>query len=85
MYGGEIFALLGHNGAGKTTTIKMVIGLLEATSGRIVFQKKNLALNRKDLHHKIGVCPQENILYDTLTVLEHFKLFAALRTSSSSP
>ena len=26
MYGGEIFALLGHNGAGKTTTIKTVIG-----------------------------------------------------------
>jgi ABC-type multidrug transport system ATPase subunit len=51
MYGGEIFALLGHNGAGKTTTIKMVIGLLEATSGRMVFQKKNLALNRKNLHH----------------------------------
>ena len=37
MYAGEIFALLGHNGAGKTTTIKMVIGLLEATSGRMIF------------------------------------------------
>jgi ABC-type multidrug transport system ATPase subunit len=57
MYAGEIFALLGHNGAGKTTTIKMVIGLLEATSGRMVFEKKDLALNRRSLHHKIGVCP----------------------------
>lgn len=37
MYGGEIFALLGHNGAGKTTTIKMVIGLLESNSGRMIF------------------------------------------------
>ena len=37
MYGGEIFALLGHNGAGKTTTIKMIIGLLEASSGRMIF------------------------------------------------
>ena len=75
MYGGEIFALLGHNGAGKTTTIKMLIGILEATSGRIVFQKKDLSLNRRKLHHQIGVCPQENILYDSLTVLEHFHLF----------
>ena len=37
MYGGEIFALLGQNGAGKTTTIKMVIGLIEASGGRLVF------------------------------------------------
>ena len=37
MFGGEIFALLGHNGAGKTTTIKTVIGQLEATNGRMVF------------------------------------------------
>jgi len=51
MYGGEIFALLGHNGAGKTTTIKMIIGLLESTSGRMIFQKKNLGLNRRNLHH----------------------------------
>ena len=57
MYGGEIYALLGHNGAGKTTTIKMVIGLLEATDGRMIFQNKNLALNRSELHNSIGVCP----------------------------
>ena len=42
MFGGEIFALLGHNGAGKTTTIKMVIGQLEASSGHIIFKKKDL-------------------------------------------
>ena len=79
MYGGEIYALLGHNGAGKTTTIQMVIGLLEASNGRMIFQNRNLAMNRRHLHHQIGVCPQENILYDSLTVMEHFRLFAALR------
>ena len=72
MYPGQIFALLGHNGAGKTTTIKMIIGLIESTSGQMVFKNKNLALNRGQLHNQIGVCPQENILYDQLTVLEHF-------------
>ena len=72
MYPGQIFALLGHNGAGKTTTIKMIIGLIESTSGQMIFKNKDLALNRRQLHNQIGVCPQENILYDQLTVLEHF-------------
>jgi len=49
MYSGEIFALLGHNGAGKTTTIKMIIGELESTSGRMIFRNKNLAVHRKKL------------------------------------
>jgi len=79
MFAGEIFALLGHNGAGKTTTIKMIIGLIESTAGRMIFQKTDLSANRGRLHHQIGVCPQESILYDQLTVLEHFYLFSALR------
>ena len=45
----------------------------------MIFKDKNLALNRRHLHSSIGVCPQENILYDALTVMEHFRLFAALR------
>lgn len=84
MYGGEIYALLGHNGAGKTTTIKMIIGLLEASGGRMLFKDKNLALNRSELHNTIGVCPQENILYDALTVMEHFRLFASLRATKTA-
>ena len=85
MYGGEIFALLGHNGAGKTTTIKIIIGELEATSGQMMFMNKNLALNRKTLQPKIGICPQDNILYGTLTVAEHFTLFDNLRSTVSEP
>ena len=45
----------------------------------MIFKNKNLALNRRELHSSIGVCPQENILFGALTVIEHFKLFAALR------
>ena len=50
----------------------------------MIFQKKNLAQNRRNLHHRIGICPQENILYEQLTVLEHFKLYAQLRAPSDA-
>ena len=42
---GELFALLGHNGAGKTTTIKMLVGLLRPTDGRIEVGPYDVAKN----------------------------------------
>jgi ABC-type multidrug transport system ATPase subunit len=67
--------LLGHNGAGKTTTLQMITGLMEETSGRINFLGCDLQAYRRFLQPKIGVCPQENILFDLLSVKEHFQLF----------
>eukprot|EP00919_Chromeraceae_sp_WS-2016_P038260 GHVR01091348.1.p1 GENE.GHVR01091348.1~~GHVR01091348.1.p1 ORF type:complete len:1651 (+),score=360.83 GHVR01091348.1:1813-6765(+) len=77
MFSGEIFALLGHNGAGKTTTMSMMTGMIPFTSGRISVFGRDLPCVevRKDL----GVCPQHDVLWDTLTVLEHLRLFAAFR------
>lgn len=41
---GEIFGLLGSNGAGKTTTFRMIMGLLDATSGKITLDGKKLII-----------------------------------------
>jgi ABC-2 type transport system ATP-binding protein len=65
---GEIFGLLGPNGSGKSTTIKMLLGLLHISSGRIaVFGKPPTDVNTK---RRIGVLPEESYLYPFLTARE---------------
>jgi len=59
---GEIFALLGPNGAGKTTTISMIVGLLSPDSGSIEGGQSG--------GRAIGLCPQEIIIWETLTCFE---------------
>jgi len=81
MYSGQIFALLGHNGAGKTTTIQMLTGMLEPSSGLMQFLGLDLVSERELLQAKIGVCPQDNVLFDLLSVYEHFQLFQSLKNA----
>ena len=60
---GKCVSLLGPNGAGKTTTLKMLSGLLEATSGTILFQGKKNA----DLRPFIGFLPQYPAFYNWMS------------------
>jgi ABC-type multidrug transport system ATPase subunit len=71
MYPGQIFALLGHNGAGKTTTLKMLTGMLEPTDGDMTLFGRDMVLERNEVALNLGICPQDNVLYDLLTVEEH--------------
>ena len=65
---GEIFGLLGPNGSGKTTTIKMLLGLLYPTKGRIsVFGKPPTDVSVKS---RIGFLPEESYLYRFLVAHE---------------
>jgi ABC-2 type transport system ATP-binding protein len=64
----EVFGFLGPNGAGKTTSIKMMVGLLRPTSGRVLFDG---AETRAIPKGRIGICPQELVLWDTLTCREN--------------
>ncbi|MHC4976609.1 MAG: ABC transporter ATP-binding protein [Planctomycetota bacterium] len=73
---GEIFGLLGPNGSGKSTTIKMMLGLLHITSGRIaVFGKPPSDVQTK---RRIGVLPEESYLYPFLTARETLDYYAKL-------
>jgi ABC-2 type transport system ATP-binding protein len=56
---GEIFALLGPNGAGKTTLIGVVCGTVNATSGTVIADGHDIAVDYRAARAKIGLVPQE--------------------------
>lgn len=72
---GEIYGLLGPNGAGKTTTINILCNLLRADSGKITINNLPISEATKSL---IGVAPQENLLYKSLSCEENLNFFAQI-------
>jgi len=68
---GEVFGFLGPNGAGKTTSIKMMVGLLKPTKGRVLIGGEEIESVEKG---KIGVCPQDLVIWDGLTCEENIAL-----------
>lgn len=81
---GEIFSLLGHNGAGKTTLMGIMSGLHEPTSGSAQINGFDVQKDMTAIRQTLGVCPQHDILFDDLTVLEHIRLFASIKGVSGS-
>jgi len=73
---GEVFGLLGPNGSGKSTTVKMLLGLLYPTAGRLsVLGKSPRAV---EIKRRIGYLPEETYLYKYLTAFETLDFFGAL-------
>lgn len=64
---GSMFGFLGANGAGKTTTLKMLMGLLQPTSGSVTIEDIDVATNPTEIKSKVGYLPDEVFLYDYLT------------------
>jgi ABC-2 type transport system ATP-binding protein len=69
IHAGEIFGFLGPNGAGKTTSINMICGLMTPDSGEVLIHGKSV-LNDGGITRRVGVCPQEIILWERLTCFE---------------
>jgi ABC-2 type transport system ATP-binding protein len=75
---GEIYGLLGANGAGKTTTIKMLCGLLEATTGQMELAGERGSLRTPAVRSRIGYMSQKFSLYDDLSIGENLNFFAGV-------
>jgi len=76
---GECFGLLGPNGAGKTTTISMLTGLFMPTDGVAYVGGYDIRTEMDKIHQVIGICPQFDILWDTLTVKETLLFYSRLK------
>lgn len=76
---GEVYALLGPNGAGKTTTIKMIAGLINPTSGKVLLDGKELSNQNKAYQNLSAVLEGTRNVYWRLTPLENLYYFANLR------
>jgi ABC-2 type transport system ATP-binding protein len=73
---GEIFGLLGPNGSGKSTTIKLILGLLFPTSGRVLVFDQDASETSKN--ERIGYLPEESYLYKFLTAEETLDFYGRL-------
>lgn len=71
-----LFGFLGGNGAGKTTTFRMILGLLDATSGEITWNGEKIDYDKS---HLIGYLPEERGLYPKLKVKEQLIYLGRLR------
>lgn len=73
VYEGEVFGFLGPNGAGKTTAINMMCGLLKPDAGQIAVHGVLITSGNADARARVGMCPQDIILWERLTCLEQLQ------------
>jgi ABC-2 type transport system ATP-binding protein len=76
---GEITGYLGPNGSGKSTTVKILAGLLHASSGHIFYRGRNVFDDPIGFRQRLGYVPEEPNLYGYLTGLEYLQLAGGLR------
>lgn len=75
---GEIFGFVGPNGAGKTTTMRIICGLLEATSGKVFADGIDVINKPRELKSRIGYMPDFFGVYDDLKVIEYLEFYASI-------
>ncbi|CAN2254646.1 ABC transporter ATP-binding protein [Bacillus vallismortis] len=75
---GDIYGFLGRNGAGKTTTIRMLLGLIKPTHGKIEIFGEDLHRNKKDILRRIGSIVEVPGFYGNLTAKENLEINAKI-------
>jgi ABC-2 type transport system ATP-binding protein len=76
---GETVAMLGPNGAGKTTFLRQLTTELRPTSGSIAIFNQDAVAHPQAVKAQMGITPQEAGVFESLSVLEHFELFARFK------
>ena len=75
----EVLGYLGPNGSGKSTTVKMVIGMIQPTKGKIFFEGRNIHDDLASYRAQLGYVPEEAQVYTHLSGLEYLQLVGRLR------
>lgn len=75
---GEVYGFLGPNGAGKTTTMRMLVGLIQQTSGTIRIFGHHPSLESVGFKRRIGYLPESVHLYEKLSGVEHLEFIGRL-------
>jgi ABC-2 type transport system ATP-binding protein len=76
---GEVTGYLGPNGSGKSTTLKMIAGLIEPSTGEILFRGQPIGRDRIAYTQHLGYVPEEPHLYSHLTGAEYLEMIGQLR------
>ena len=76
---GEVLGLLGPNGSGKTTLLRLMLGLLDFTSGKISIFGRDITAVGRVIRSRIGYLPGDLALYDQQTVRQYLEFLASLR------
>jgi ABC-2 type transport system ATP-binding protein len=75
---GDVLGYIGPNGAGKSTTVKMIIGLLEPTSGQVLFHGHSVIEDLPGFQSRLGYVPEDPHLYPHLSGREYLQLSGRL-------
>jgi ABC-2 type transport system ATP-binding protein len=75
---GDIYGFLGQNGAGKSTTIRMSLGLVRPTAGRVVLLGQDVRRNGRRALARVGAIVEAPAFYENFSGLENLRMFAAM-------
>lgn len=82
--GGQCIGILGSNGSGKSTLLSVLSGVIRAQGGSFIADGVDLLLDEKKRSEMLAFVPQDNVLYDELSVRDNLKLWYDKRSMESS-
>ena len=80
---GDKYGILGPNGAGKTTLISILCGIIEQSSGEVIYWKNESEVEFSIIQQKLGYVPQEYAFYHELSPVQNLEYFGAMYKLSS--
>lgn len=82
---GDVYGFLGQNGAGKSTTIRMLLSLVQPSSGEIAIFGKSLFTHRSEILKQVGAVIEKPDLYKYLSAYQNLRIFAKMSGCKATP